>query len=182
LWTWALALAPSRLVDVVLDRLVDIDRVLVDEHLGREQVDLAEDPWPVRAGIDDDHVLRRGRAQRDLRGREVLARPVPPAVARLADVSLLGQEGEQVVGRCRPEHLARLERQLECRCPEVGEQDVEVVRVRARLFGRALEQELGVVYDVLVDRRAGRDEDRDARAARRPARPNCCQVAAIEPG
>ena len=44
-----LALAPVELVDVVLDRLVDVDRVLVDEDLGGEQVDLAEDPRPVRA-------------------------------------------------------------------------------------------------------------------------------------
>ena len=80
------------------------------------------------------------------------------------------EEREQVVGRRRPEHLAGLERQLERRRPEVGEQDVEVVRVRARLLGRALEQELGVVDDVLVDRGAGRDEDRDARA-RPPAGP-----------
>ena len=41
---------------------------------------------------------------------------------------------------------------------------MQVVRVEARLLGRALEQELGVVDDVLVDRRARGDEDRDARA------------------
>ena len=44
-----LALAPVEPVDVVLDRLVHVDRVLVDEDLGGEQVDLAEDPRPVRA-------------------------------------------------------------------------------------------------------------------------------------
>ena len=47
----------------------------------------------------------------------------------LADVALLGEEREQVVGRPGPEDLARLERQLERRRPEVGEQDVQVVRV-----------------------------------------------------
>ena len=62
------------------------------------------------------------------------------------------------------ELLARLERQLERRGAQVREQDVQVVRVEARLLGRALEQELRVVDDVLVDRRAGGDEDRDARA------------------
>ena len=77
-------------------------------------------------------------------------------------MALLAQEREQVVGRARPEHLAGLERQLERRRPEVGEQDVEVVRIEARLLGRALEQELRVVDDVLVDRRARGDEDRDA--------------------
>ena len=92
----------------------------------------------------------------DLRRREVLASPVPAAVVRLADVPLLGEEGEQIVRGRRPERLARLERQLERRRAEVGEQDVEVVRVEARLLGRAVEQELGVVDDVLVDGRAAR--------------------------
>ena len=44
-----LPLAPVEPVDVVLDRLVDVDRALVDEDLGREQVHLAEHPRPVRA-------------------------------------------------------------------------------------------------------------------------------------
>ena len=41
---------------------------------------------------------------------------------------------------------------------------MEVVRVEPRLLGRVLEQELGMVDDVLVDRGTGCDEDRDARA------------------
>ena len=47
---------------------------------------------------------------------------------------------------------------------------MQVVRVEAGLLGRALEQELGVVDDVLVDRGARGDEDRDARL-QPPARP-----------
>ena len=88
----------------------------------------------------------------------------------LADVARLRDEREQVVRGARPEHLARLERQLERRAAQVGEQDVEVVRVEPRLLGRAPEQELRMVDDVAVDRRGRRDEDRDARAAA-PARP-----------
>ena len=84
---------------------------------------------------------------------------------------LLGEEREQVVGRARPEHLARLERQLEGRRAQVGEQDVQVVRIEPGLLGRALEQELRVVDDVLVDRRARRDEDGDARALPPPGPP-----------
>ncbi len=165
-----LALVPLEPVHVVLDRLVDVDGALVDEDLGAEQVDLAEDPRPVRGRVDDHDVLRRGRAQRDLRGREVLARPVPAPVARLADMPLLGEEREQVVDRAGPEDLARLERQLERRRAQVGEQDVEVVRVEPGFLRRALEQELGVVDHVLVDRRAGGHEDRHARPLA-PARP-----------
>ena len=44
------------------------------------------------------------------------------------------------------------------------QQDVQVVRVEARLLGRPLEQELRVVDDVLVDRRSRGDQDGDARA------------------
>ena len=79
-------------------------------------------------------------------------------------MTLLGQERQQVVRRRRPEPLARLERQLERRGPQVGEEDVEVVRVQAGLLGRALQQELGVVDHVLVDRGARRDQHGDARA------------------
>ena len=53
----------------------------------------------------------------------------------------------------------------------------------AGLLGRRLEEELRVVDDVLVDRRRRGDEHRDAASRRAgPARPICCQVAAIEPG
>ena len=137
-----LALVPLEPVHVVLDRFVDVDRPLVDEDLGAEQVDLAEDPRPVRRRVDDHDVLRRRGPQRDLRSREVLARPVPAAVGRLADVAFLGEEREQVVRRAGPEDLARLERQLEGRRAQVREQDVQVVRVEPRLLRRPLEQEL----------------------------------------
>jgi hypothetical protein len=84
-----LALAPLEPVDVVLDRFMDVDRPFVDEDLGAEQVDLAEDARSVGRRVDDDHVLGGSRAQRDLGRGEVLARPVPAPVARLADVALL---------------------------------------------------------------------------------------------
>ena len=177
-----LALAPVEPVDVVLDRLVDVDRPLVDEDLRGEQVDLAEDARPVRRRVDDHDVLRRGRPERDLRGREVLRAPVPAAVARLADVPFLREEGEEVVRRRRPEDLAGLERQLERRRPQVGEQDVQVVRVDPGLLGRAVEQVVRMVDDVLVDRRAEATRTATLVPCRRPARPICCQVAAIEPG
>ena len=102
--------------------------------------------------------------QRDLRCREVLARPVPAAIAGLPNMAFLGKECEQVIGRPRPEDLAGIERQLEGRCAQVGQQDVQVVRVEARLLGRSLEQELRMVDDVLVDRRSRGDQDGDAGA------------------
>ena len=86
-----------------------------------------------------------------------------PSSARNASRSSAGR---------RAEDLARLERPLERRGPEVGEQDVQVVRVDPRLLGRAVEQELRVADDVAVDGRGRGDEDRDAasRSAARPGR------------
>ena len=159
-----LPLAPVELVDVVLDAVVQVDRLGMDEHLRREQVRLADDPRPIRRGVDDHDVLRGRGPQADLRRREVLRAPVPPPVARLADVALLADEREEVVHRPRPEDLARLEGPLERRATQVREQDVEVVRIDPGLLGRALEEELRVVDDVLVDGRARRDEHADADA------------------
>src|SRR4029079_12248452 len=51
------------------------------------------------------------------------------------------------------------------------ERDVRVVRVAAGLLGSALEQELRVVDDVLVDSGARGDQDRDARALAPPGPP-----------
>ena len=79
-------------------------------------------------------------------------------------MTLLGQEGEKVVGRPRAEDLARLERQLEGGRPQVRQQHVQVVRVEACFLGRPLEQELRMVDDVLVDRRSRGDQDRHARS------------------
>ena len=135
---------------MVLRGLVHVDRVLVDEDLGGEQVHLAQDARPVRRRVDDHDVLGRRGPQRDLRGREVLRAPVPAPVVRLADVPALGEEREQVVRGPRPEPLAGLERQLERRGPDVGEQDVEVVRVQPRLLRPPAEDELRVVDHVLV--------------------------------
>jgi hypothetical protein len=81
------------------------------------------------------------------------------------DVPVLAEEGEEVVRRSGAEHLSRRERELEGRRLEMGEKDVQVVRVHARLFRWIGEQELRVVDDVLVDRRRRGDEDRDARVA-----------------
>ena len=160
-----LALVPVEPVDVELDRLVEVDRVLVDEGLGAEQVDLADDPRPVRRRVDDHDVLLGGRPERDLRGREVLARPVPAPVAGLPDVALLGEEGEEVVGRAGTEDLARLERQLEGRRPcRWASRTWRLSGSSRASSGGPVEEELRVVHHVAIDRRAGRDQDPDADA------------------
>ena len=178
-----LALVPLEPVDVVLDRLVDVDRVLVDEHLGPEQVDLAEDPRAVRRRVDDHDVLRRGGPQRDLRGREVLARPVPAPVAGLPDVALLGEERQQVVGRARARTprpartAARTSRRAGARAGRGG------CPGRARASSGVPSSRNSGWWTTYWSTGAP-DATRTATLVpgRRPARPNCCHVAAIEPG
>ena len=51
---------------------MDVDRLLVDEQRGGEQVHLADDAMAVAGGVDDHDVVRRGGAQADGAGREVL--------------------------------------------------------------------------------------------------------------
>ncbi len=158
-----LLLAPVEPIHVVLARLVEVDGALVDEGPSGEEVDLADDPRPITAGLDDDHVHVGARAQRHLRGGEVLARPVPATVRGLAHVALLAEEGEQLVCRLLPESLAWLERQLEGRRPQVRQEDVQVLRIEACLLRAGLEEQVGVGGHVLVDRIAGRHEDGRAR-------------------
>ena len=149
-----LALVPVEPVHVVLARLVEVDRVLVDERRAREQVDLAEDARPIGSGVDDEHVLRRRRPQADLRGREVLARPVPASVVGLADVAL-PRRGTRA-GRPRA-------RRRTSRPPSNGSSNVAARRWASRTWtfsgssrassGQALEEVVGVAGDVPVQRR-----------------------------
>ena len=136
---------------MVLHGLMHVDGVLVDQHLGAEQVHLTQDPRPVRGGVNDDHVLGRSGSKRDLRGRKVLRAPVPAPVVRLADVPALTQVGEEVIRRTRAEPLAGLERPLERSGAQVRQQDVQVVRVQPGLFRPAAQEELRVVDHVLVN-------------------------------
>ena len=55
-----LALIPIEPVDVELGRLMEVDRVLVDERLGGEQVDFADHVRAVGRRVDDHDVLLRG--------------------------------------------------------------------------------------------------------------------------
>ena len=84
-----LALAPLEPVHVVLHRLVHVDRVLVDEDLGGEQVDLAQDPRPVRRRVDDHDVLR---------ARPSAARPPRPGSSPSSSTSARRPPG----GPCPP--------------------------------------------------------------------------------
>ena len=63
------------------------------------------------------------------------------------------------------------------------EQDFEIVRIDMGVFRRAPEEIIGMLHDVLIERRArGHQHCREDAVCRRPARPARCQVDAIVPG
>ena len=102
-----LALLPVEPIDVVLDALVDVDRLLVDEERRREEVDLAEDAVPVAGRVDDHDVLRRAGAQAEVAGREVLVAPVVAVVVGAPDPAVLLEDVEQGRRLVDPEALGR---------------------------------------------------------------------------
>ena len=83
-----------------------------------------------------------------------------PAV-RLVEDLLLSEIGQHPRRVLAPEPLAPLERDLERAALEVLHQHVEVVGVHQPSLRRPAEHVVGVLHDVLVGRRARRDEERD---------------------
>ncbi len=159
-----LALVPVEPVDMELGRLMHVDRVFVDERLGGEDIDLADDTRPIRRRVDDHDVLLGGRPQRNRRGREVLARPVPAVVAGTTDESFFAEEGQKRFRFGRAESLPRLERQLEAGRLQMAKQDMNVVGIEPSLFRRRVQQEFRMLDDVPIDRPAAGDQHRHAGA------------------
>ncbi len=156
-----LCVVPVQPLDLELLRLVEIDRLLVEQHLRGEPVDLADHPRlavvilgadrarcrPRR--VDDDNVVVRRRAQRRRLRRERLIGPVVLAT-RLVEHALLVEVREHAGRVLRSEPLARLERDLERGALQVVHQHVQVVGIHQTRFGRAAEHVLGMLDDVLI--------------------------------
>ena len=65
---------------------------------------------------------------------------------------------------------------------QMSDHDAQIVGVGQGVFRRLAEEIARMVANVLVERVVAGDHDGGDCAARRPARPICCQVEAIEPG
>ena len=167
----SLAFVPVQLVHMELRRLVKVDRVLVDESLSGEYVDLSYDSGTVAGRVDDHDVLFRGGTERHRRRREVVAGPVPAHVAGLADVALLSKEGQERLGIHRPEMFPRLEGKLEAGRLQMAEENVQVVRVEPGLLRGRGEQEVRMSHDIPINGPSAGDQDGYARlgAAARPS-------------
>ena len=178
-----LALVPVELVHVVLDRLVHVDRVFVDERLGGEDVDLADHPRPIRRGVDDHDVLLGGGPQRNRRGREVLARPVPAPVAGHAGPAP-PRRGTPAAARPRPGPNRSpgsngSSKQAALRWPS---RTCRLSGSRRASSGGGLEQELRVLDDVPVHGPAAGDQHRYARPAAARRGPSAAMWRRWSPG
>ncbi len=71
----------------------------------------------------------------------------------------------------RAEFLAVADRQLERRALQMVEQDLQIVRIDMGMLRRTIEEIVGMLHDVLIERRAGRHQHRSDAVCRRPARP-----------
>ena len=145
-------------LDAVPFAAVQVDGAFVELHLRRHSIHLTDHAACAAARVDDDDVLRRGGAQRDLFRRIGAVRPVPRA-AGVVDDSLLLQVPERLAGARRLDRAVAV-RQLEDRALELVEQDVDIVGIDVPGLRRGGEQVLGMTDDELVYRRRGGDQDR----------------------
>ena len=137
------------------------------------EIGLADD-FGLASDVDDDEIVRRDRSEADRIGGIRLARPRParPVIASAAiDDPLLGQNAEDLLQVVAAEPFIGGERQLERRAFDVIDEDVQVVRIDQRVFGRGVEEVRRMADDELIQRGTRGDHHR-RRPARAPAGPS----------
>ena len=148
------------LADHVLVSQVDVDGLVVQVHLGRRLVHLADHLVAALGGVHDHDVARSGAAQGDLLRRVGSVGPEPAAPAETHHSVLLQVVQELPVAA--GQGLVFLERQLEHRALELIVEDEDVLRVNPAGLRRAAEEVLRVADQVLVHRRGGGHQHRQA--------------------
>ncbi len=150
----------------VLPAEVEVDGALVDGGVGALPLGQPEDV--AGRGVHHEERVGRGRAQRDARGRCVLAGPDPAArgVAQLRHV-------RRALERLRAERrgVAVVDRGLERGRRDVPVEHARVGVVEDRRLDASLEQRRRLAHEVLVERVLRGDEDREAVLAAAGASP-----------
>ena len=137
----------------------------VQHRHGRQPVHFADDLVLGVGGVDDDEVFAARAAQRDVFRREVLAHPVPLARRRSArsappagtrgfpavPAASMPNASPSVKGSSKAAHLMWLTR------------IIRLSGLMRRVLRRPPEEVVGVLDDVLVQGRAGRDQHRRRR-------------------
>src|SRR6266478_6059562 len=78
------------------------------------------------------------------------------------------QESAQRSRIVRAEFFAVANRQLEGSALQMAEQDFQIVRIDVGVFWRAVEKVIGMLHDVLIERRAGGHQHRSRRGLPTP--------------
>jgi hypothetical protein len=76
----------------------------------------------------------------------------------------IAQKAAQIAGVVLPEFFTIADGQLEGGALEMGQQDLEIIGIDVGVFRRAVEEVVGVLDDVLIERGAGGDKDGRGRA------------------
>ena len=163
------------LAHLVLAALVQVDGALVDGRARARQLDGAEQLALLH--VDDLDAVRRRRAQRDARGREVLGRAQREAPAPLDERALRG-ERLAVRAHARPEDLrvgVRVDRPLVRGADQVRQVDLLVLVMQDRRLDGAVEELVGVAAEELVERVLAGDVDGEPAPAAPGAAPHLAQ-------
>ena len=143
--------------DQMGDALVDVDRTWMHHGGSRGAVDGAE--HATRGVLDNTHCCAAAAAQVGEIGRPLWAGPEPPA-GPATQPPLLGQGVDDGAGGGSEECDAGLvEGQLRCGRAQVGCEHVGVVRIEHGCLDRAVEDGLGMMHEVAVERVVACDED-----------------------
>ena len=155
---------------------VQVDGALVGGVHRAREVDRPDQL--ARGGVDDHEAVAPGRAQRHLRGGELVGAPRHVlAAGPLAQVAGAHEPlGGRLPARAEVLAVARHERPLVRRAEDVGGVDLLVLVVEDRVLDRAVEELVGVAAEELVERVLARDVDRQAAPAPPGAAPLLAQA------
>ena len=161
-----LALFVGETLHVEKPTVVHVDRFLVQRGKGCGEGDFADDLGVV-ADVDDHEVVAGHLTEADGVRRVGFRGPVPSPSGPMHHAGLL-EETAEFARLVRSEPLALLDGQLECSALQVVDENLQVVRIDVGVLGRALEEVLRMLDDVLIERRRGRDEHADRGIAPAP--------------
>ena len=148
---------------VVLLALMQVNRLLVERGKCARIIHFADDAR-LTCRFHNHEIVRADASQGNGIGRIGIIRPVPLVSCAMNEAAIL-QEVENLGNVVAAELLVRAERQLESCALKVVDQDMNVVGIDQTHLGRLAQKILRMIHDELIQRRAGRHQDRDRHSA-----------------
>ena len=146
----SLALFIVEFLDLILPRLVQINRLLMQSNQRDRERNLRNHGIVLR-NVDHDKVVARNGAQADGVGWIAVARPVP-RFRRMIYQTKIGQKLTQLSGVVRAKFLAFFHGQFKSRALQMIDQNLCIVRVDRRPLRRLSKKIFRVLDDELVER------------------------------